>query len=158
MIAAIYARKSTSQDVADDAKSVTRQIEHSRVFAQKHGWAVADAHIYKDEAVSGAEFENRPAFVKMMAAATQKPKPTPGQPRRPQPGPPFTILIVSDLDRLGRESIETVYSIKTLAQRGIRTFAYLTDTEIKLDTPQSALVTQLAAFAAATERGSEEHT
>ena len=36
MIAAIYARKSTDQSgVADDAKSVTRQIETARAFAAK---------------------------------------------------------------------------------------------------------------------------
>jgi hypothetical protein len=28
MITAIYARKSTDQHVADDAKSITRQVEH----------------------------------------------------------------------------------------------------------------------------------
>ena len=34
MIAAIYARKSTDQDgVADEEKSVTRQIEHARAYA-----------------------------------------------------------------------------------------------------------------------------
>ena len=153
MIAAVYARKSTDQStVADESRSTTRQIDHARAYAKSKGWTVEDRFIFCDDAVSGAEFENRPAFVRLMATATPQTKPTPGQPRRPAPGPPFTILIVSDLDRLGRESIETVFSIKTLAQRGIRTFAYLTDTEIKLDTPQSALVTQLAAFAAATER------
>jgi hypothetical protein len=34
MIAAIYARKSTEQNgVADDQKSVTRQIQHARQYA-----------------------------------------------------------------------------------------------------------------------------
>jgi hypothetical protein len=34
MIAAIYARKSTEQaDVADEQKSVTRQIDHARAYA-----------------------------------------------------------------------------------------------------------------------------
>jgi hypothetical protein len=37
MIAAIYARKSTEQDVADDAKSVTRQVENARAFAVARG-------------------------------------------------------------------------------------------------------------------------
>ena len=31
--AAVYARKSTEQNVTDDAKSVTRQIDRARAFA-----------------------------------------------------------------------------------------------------------------------------
>jgi hypothetical protein len=38
MIAAIYARKSTEQnDVADEQKSVSRQIESARTFAAMKG-------------------------------------------------------------------------------------------------------------------------
>ncbi len=33
MIAAIYARKSTDQHVADEGKSVVRQVERARAFA-----------------------------------------------------------------------------------------------------------------------------
>ena len=41
MICAIYARKSNEQNgVADEAKSVTRQIEHARAYAAKKGWIV----------------------------------------------------------------------------------------------------------------------
>ncbi len=39
MIAAIYARKSTDQSgVADEQKSITRQIEHARAYAVAKGW------------------------------------------------------------------------------------------------------------------------
>ncbi len=63
MIAAIYARKSTEQNgVADDAKTVTRQIERSREFAARRGWTVADAHVFVDDGIRGAEFEKRPGF------------------------------------------------------------------------------------------------
>ena len=56
MIAAIYARKSTEQPGADaDAKSVARQIDNARAFAAAKGWTVADAHVYADDAISGAE-------------------------------------------------------------------------------------------------------
>ena len=42
MIAAIYARKSTEQaGVADEQKSVTRQVDHARAYATQKGWAVA---------------------------------------------------------------------------------------------------------------------
>ena len=43
MIAAIYARKSTEQTgVADEQKSVARQIEHARSTPTRKGWTVAD--------------------------------------------------------------------------------------------------------------------
>jgi DNA invertase Pin-like site-specific DNA recombinase len=39
MIAAIYARKSTDQSaVADEAKSVRRQIDDARAYAAREGW------------------------------------------------------------------------------------------------------------------------
>jgi DNA invertase Pin-like site-specific DNA recombinase len=57
MIAAICARKSTEQNGgADEAKSVTRQIEHARAFATKKGWTVSDEHVYSDDGISGAGF------------------------------------------------------------------------------------------------------
>jgi hypothetical protein len=48
--AAIYARKSTDQSaVADEAKSVTRQLAHAKEYAARKGWTVADAHVFVDE-------------------------------------------------------------------------------------------------------------
>jgi hypothetical protein len=45
MIAAVYARKSNEQQgVADEAKSVARQIAHARAYAEKKGWTVPDEH------------------------------------------------------------------------------------------------------------------
>ena len=56
MIAAVYGRRSTEQNGADaDARSVQRQIENARAFAAAKGWSVAGAHVYADDAVSGAE-------------------------------------------------------------------------------------------------------
>jgi DNA invertase Pin-like site-specific DNA recombinase len=72
MIAAIYARKSTEQTgVSDEARSVTRQIEHARAYAARKGWTVADEHVYQDDGISGAEFLKRPGFLRLMNAATQ---------------------------------------------------------------------------------------
>jgi hypothetical protein len=45
MIAAIYARKSTEQTgVADEQRSVARQVEHARQYAERKGWTVAGGH------------------------------------------------------------------------------------------------------------------
>jgi DNA invertase Pin-like site-specific DNA recombinase len=94
MIAAIYARKSTDQGaVADEAKSVRRQIHRrSRPIARRAGADMPDAHVYVDDRISGAEFANRPGFVRLMNTL--------------KPHPPFQALIVSEESRLGREQIE----------------------------------------------------
>jgi site-specific DNA recombinase len=136
MIAAIYARKSTEQAVADDAKSVTRQIEHARQYAARKGWTVSD-HIYTDDAISGSEFSRRPGFVRLMSAL--------------RPRAPFDALIVSELSRLGREQLETGYALKQLAQAGVRIFAYLDDREILLDTPTDKFLIAAVNFAAEIE-------
>ena len=54
MIAAVYARKSTDQNVSDEEKSVARQIERARAYAADKGWVVADEHVYSDDGISGA--------------------------------------------------------------------------------------------------------
>jgi len=44
MIAAIYARKSTDQTgVADEQKSVARQVEHARQYAERKGCTVNES-------------------------------------------------------------------------------------------------------------------
>jgi hypothetical protein len=53
MIAAIYARKSTDQNVADEEKSV---VDRARAYAAAKGWAVAEEHVYAGDGISGAEF------------------------------------------------------------------------------------------------------
>ena len=69
MIAAVYARKSTDQNaVADEQKSIARQVDHARQYAQRKGWTVDDAHIYIDDGISGAEFANRPGYLRLLNA------------------------------------------------------------------------------------------
>src|SRR5262245_54529089 len=112
MHAAIYARKSTEQHgVADEQKSVARQVEHARAFAALKGWTVAEEHIYVDDGISGAEFANRPGFIRLMNAAKKK--------------PPFAVLIMSEESRLGREAIETAYALKQIITAGVRVWFYL---------------------------------
>jgi DNA invertase Pin-like site-specific DNA recombinase len=43
MIAAIYARKSTNQNLPDAEKAVRRQIEHATAYAERMGWMVDSA-------------------------------------------------------------------------------------------------------------------
>src|SRR5918993_3110781 len=139
MISAIYARKSTDQSAtADEAKSVTRQIAHATAYAARKGWTVPEACIFVDDGISGAEFANRPGFVRLMAAL--------------KPRPPFQVLIMSEESRLGREAIETAYALKQLITNGVRVFFYLEDRERTFDSPTDKLLMSVTAFADELER------
>jgi DNA invertase Pin-like site-specific DNA recombinase len=74
-----------------------------------------------DDGISGAEFANRPGFLRLMNAL--KPRPT------------FDVLVMSEESRLGREAIETAYALKQLVTAGVRVFFYLEDRERTLDSP-----------------------
>src|SRR5438876_480734 len=133
MIAAIYARKSTDQSgVSDDQKSVARQVEHARSYATRKGWTVAGEHVYVDDGVSGAEFANRPGFLRLMN--TLKPR------------APFQVLVMSEESRLGREAIETAYALKQLVTAGVRVFFYLEDRERTLDSPTDKILMAVHGF------------
>ena len=139
MIAAIYARKSTEQNgVADEQKSITRQVEHGRAYAVAKGWTVDEASIYVDDGISGAEFANRPGFLRLMNAV--------------KPRPRFQALVMSEESRLGRESIETAYALKQLVTAGVRVFFYLEDRERTLDSPTEKFMMSLTAFTDELER------
>ena len=140
-IVAIYARKSNDQGgVSDEAKSVTRQIEHARAYAVRKGWTVAGDHIYVDDGISGAEFATRPGFLPLMNAVAAKPRPA------------FDVIVMSEDSRLGREAIETAYALKQIIQAGVRVFFYLGDRERTLDSPTEKLLMSVAAFADELER------
>src|SRR5215470_1428686 len=113
MIAAIYARKSTEQNGAGDkSESVERQLARAKAYAAQKGWTMADAHVYADDGISGAEFgDRRPGLARLLNTL--------------RPRPPFQVLVMSEESRLGRESIEVAYALKQLAQAGVRVFLYL---------------------------------
>lgn len=139
MIAAIYARKSTEQNgVSDEEKSVTRQVDHAKAYATKKGWTVAEEHVYVDDGISGAEFVKRPGFLRLMNAL--------------KPRPPFEVLVMSEEARLGREAIETAYTLKQLVTAGVRVFFYLEDRERVLESPTDNVMLSLTAFADELER------
>ena len=109
MIAAIYARKSNEQTgVSEDQKSVTRQIEHAKAYAKKKGWRVANDHIYVDDGISGAEFEKRPGFIRLMNAL--------------KPKPPFQVLIMSEESRSVGADQDGLCAVANHRRRGARLF------------------------------------
>src|SRR5205823_13271714 len=106
MIAAVYARKSTDQSgVADEQKSVARQVANAREYAIRKQWTVDETSIFVDDGISGAEFANRPGFLRLMNAL--------------KPRPSFQVLIMTEESRLGREAIETAYALKQLVTAGV---------------------------------------
>jgi site-specific DNA recombinase len=138
MIAAIYARKSTEQNLPDEEKSVTRQVEHATAYAERRGWTVALDHVYQDDGISGGEFVKRPGFLRLMNAL--------------KPRPPFQVLIMSEESRLGREAIETSYALKQLIDAGVRVFTYLDDRERTLGSALDKVMLSLTNFASEMER------
>jgi site-specific DNA recombinase len=109
MTAAIYARKSTTQEGRnEEQKSVTRQVDNARAFAETNGWHVPDDFVFIDDGISGAEFERRPGFMRMMAARTT-----------------FDVLIVSERKSIGREMTKTSSVIQDLAAAGVEVFEYV---------------------------------
>jgi pimeloyl-ACP methyl ester carboxylesterase len=55
MIAAVYAWKSTDQNISDEEKSVTRQVEHARAYAQRNPKRVAGGMIPRIGVPEGAQ-------------------------------------------------------------------------------------------------------
>jgi len=140
VIAAVYARKSNDQDVAAETKSVARQVEHARAYAARKGWVVSDEFVFVDDGISGAEFANRPGFVRLMAAVKTKPR------------PPFGVLVMSEESRLGREMIEVSYALKQIVTSGVRVFFYLEDRERTLSSPTDKILLAVNSYAAEVER------
>lgn len=139
MIAAIYARKSTEQTgVADEQKSVARQVAHAKAYAASKGWTVDETLVFVDDGISGAEFERRPAFLRLMNAL--------------RPRPAFQALIMSEESRLGREAIETAYALKQIITAGVRVFFYLENRERTLESATDKLLMSVTAFADELER------
>jgi site-specific DNA recombinase len=159
MIAAIYARKSTSQaDVADEVKSVTRQIDGARAFISSREWTLDDTavgmkqvkgpdgalvnrpvlrHIYEDDGVSGALFATRPEYQRMMRDAAAG---------------AFDALVFYDLDRFGRDGHKTMVALNALLDLGIQVWDSSTNRQIDLGSFETRLPTILRAEFAQQER------
>ena len=138
--AAIYARKSNEQHgVADEAKSVARQVEHAKAYAARRGWTVDPANVYADNGISGALFgASRPGLARLLLALS--------------PRPPFQVLVMSEESRLGREQIETAYVLKRITDASVAVWFYLDDRQRTLDSPSDKVMLSLTAFASEMER------
>ena len=139
MLCALYARKSSDDsDRNAEARSTTRQIERAIAYAQSKGWTVDPRYIFVDGAVSGAEWKHRPGFNALLAALT--------------PCPPFDVLIVSELSRIGRDTVRTPAAVMQIEEAGVEIRSYLNDAPISLADESSEINTIFNSLAASFER------
>jgi site-specific DNA recombinase len=99
MRAATYSRYSSDQQ---RASSVVDQRRNCQRRAVAEGWSIVAE--FADEAISGSD-NRRPQYLAMLQAAARK---------------EFDILVVDDLSRLTRDSVEQETTLRRLAFRGIR--------------------------------------
>lgn len=101
MTAAIYARYSWENQRPE---SIVDQISACRRLAKEQSLAIAEGHIYADEAQSGAR-SDRPALAALLAAA---------------PSGEFEVVLVDDLSRLARDNHLMLSILAELHFEGIR--------------------------------------
>ena len=142
MIAAIYSRKSTEQNVTEDAKSVTRQVELARAFAAEKGWQVIEEYI--DDGISGAESAKLVSRARMLAAAAD------GK---------FSALIVRDVDRLSRNDEELPSLVYSLRDSGVEIWCYADRARVDTRTAMNrGMLNMRATFAAAEREAAQTRT
>ena len=132
--AAYLARFSNDGNLVDaDQSSVARQGDFARQLADRQQWPMVEAFV--DDGISGAEFQNRPDFMRLMNMLDG------GR------VPPFQVLIMSELSRLGRELFEVPVAIKRLSEAGVRIFTYRDGgRELRVDTPTEKMMLMFNAF------------
>jgi site-specific DNA recombinase len=104
--AAILTRKS-NDEFDKSVKSIEVQESVCRRFAEKSGWAVGP--VFSDDGISGAIYE-WPGLLNLLAAVESKDR-------------AFDVVIVSALDRIGREMIETLTVLDKIEKAGARVFS-----------------------------------
>jgi site-specific DNA recombinase len=100
---AIYARYS---DERQNPLSIDQQIRKCREHADRHGLQFLDAHVYVDEAISGATDE-RAGLQRLLKAVRQKPR-------------PFDVILVDDTSRLSRDLAHSLEIVKQMRFAGVR--------------------------------------
>lgn len=123
MIAAIYARVSTSDQKCD------LQLTELRAYAQRSGWETAE---YIDQGVSGMK-RSRPALDRLMNDARLR---------------KFDVVLVWKLDRFGRSLQQLVGNVHELDRVGVRFIAVTQSIDTDQKSPMGKFLLNLfAAFA-----------
>jgi site-specific DNA recombinase len=134
---AIYARKSNVQDgVAEDARSVARQVAAAKEFIAAKGGSVDEANVYVDDAVSGA-FLLRPEFQRMLRDAEAG---------------AFQAVVFYDQDRFSRNTRHTLQSLFELSDYRVEVWDLSTAQQVELDTPVGMMSATMRSIFAQEER------
>ena len=99
MRTAAYCRFSSDNQKETSIRDQLRNVEH---YCDRQGWPTPA--LYQDQAMSGAR-SDRPGYIAMLAAADVG---------------AFDVLLVDDLSRLSRDSIESAQAIRSLRFAGVR--------------------------------------
>lgn len=89
---AVYIRVSTDDQTE---YSPDAQLKAIKAYAKNNNMFIDSDYIFKDEGISGRKAEKRPAFMKMIAIAKQKPK-------------PFEVILVHKFDRFARNREDSI--------------------------------------------------
>lgn len=137
MRAAIYLRLSTE----DPKGSLAAQESGARDWCERNGHSVVAVH--RDEGVSGSEWKARPGIVALRASVSEKPR-------------PFDVVVVRDLDRLGRDAIRLPELLAYLRDEGVSVVEWSTGQTVQLD-GMALIIAQLRAGMAQIERENTAH-
>ena len=134
MRCAIYARRSTEEH---QVASLDVQIDEAARYITRKGWTLESDHVYRDDAVSRAEFKKRPGLIAMLNALQSK---------------AFDAIVLRDDTRLGGDMHRTGLVVQDIVEHGVRLFCYFEDAEIKADGATDKIMMALRGFAAELER------
>lgn len=105
---AAYCRVSTDKE--DQLNSLAVQKSFFVEYAEKHGHDLV--RLYADEGISGTKIKRRKEFQQMMADAERG---------------LFQMLVVKDISRLARNTVDLLQSVRSLKARGIETMFLTAD-------------------------------
>lgn len=123
MRCAIYARRSTEEH---QHASIATQTELAQNFAASKGWAVVQTFV--DDGVSGSEFTERHGLNALLASRG------------------FDVVIVRDLDRIGRDMLRVPLLVEKLHERGVSVWCYSTGARVEIDDPMAKFLATALAF------------
>lgn len=135
--AALYLRVSTDEQGA----SLDAQESGARAWCERAGHAVVA--VYRDEGVSGAEWLRRPGVAALQAEVRAEPR-------------PWDVLVVRDLDRLGRDALRLGLLLETLSDHGAALVAWSTGETVQAD-PMARAIVMLRGVLAEQERAQTAH-
>lgn len=102
--AAAYIRVSTEEQTEYSPESQMREISR---YAAREGILLLTEHVYRDVGISGRRACNRPAFVEMIHAAAERPR-------------PFDYILVWKFSRFSRSRNDSILYKARLKKYGIR--------------------------------------